>query len=270
MAGGERLGASFSIDITSLKAGLQQANRLIKESNSEFKAAAAGLDDWTKSEEGLTAKLKNLNEVADLQSKSVEALQKEYDKCIADGLDPMSAAAVKMRTDINNAKTKLAETQSETKKYEKALDELQNSTEDASEELEDLGDAAEEAGEGFTIGKGAIASFIGNGLNSLIGAVKNSVSSVFELSEATREYREDMAKLDTAFKTMGHKQKDAQKAYEDFYAILGESDRSVEAVNHLAELTNSQEELSKWSTICAGVTAKFGDSLPIEGLTEAA
>lgn len=270
MADGERLGASFSIDTTALKAGLQQANRLIRESNSEFKAAAAGLDDWTKSEEGLTAKLKNLNDVADLQSKSVEALQKEYDKCIADGLDPMSAAAVKMRTDINKAKADLAKTQAETKRYSQALDDMQNSTEGASEELDELGDSAENAGDGFTIGKGAIASFIGNGLSALVGACKNAISSVLELAEATAEYRENMAKLDTAFSVTGHSQADAQKAYEDFYAILGESDRSVEAVNHLAELTNNQEELSKWSTICAGVTAKFGDSLPIEGLTEAA
>ena len=162
MAEDERLGASFSIDITALKAGLQQANRLIKESNSQFKAAAAGMDDWTKSEEGLTDKLKNLNEVSSLQSKIVNALQEEYDKCIADGLDPMSSAAIKMRTDINRAKEELAKSESQTKKYEQALDELQNSSEDASEEVEDLGEAAKDAGDGFTIGKGAIAGFISN------------------------------------------------------------------------------------------------------------
>lgn len=266
----ERLGASFSIDITALKTGLQQANRLIKESNSEFKAAAAGLDDWTKSEEGLTAKLKNLNDVADVQGKKVSALQKEYDRCIADGLDPMSAAAVKMRTDINNEKAALAKTQSEINKYQKALDELADTSEDAAESVEDVGEAAKDSGDNFTVTKGAIAGFISNGLTALVGACKNAISSVLGLAEATREYREDMAKLETAFSVTGHKQADAQKAYEDFYAILGESDRSVEAVNHLAELTNSQEELSKWSTIAAGVTAKFGDSLPIEGLTEAA
>ena len=37
----ETLGASFQIDVTNLKKGLTQANRLIRESNSEFKAAAA-------------------------------------------------------------------------------------------------------------------------------------------------------------------------------------------------------------------------------------
>lgn len=79
-----------------------------------------------------------------------------------------------------------------------------------------------------------------------------------------------MAKLDTAFTEAGHSTETAQQAYDSFYRILGESDRSVEAINHLAELTKNEQELSQWSTIAAGVTAKFGDSLPIEGLTEAA
>ena len=59
----ERLGASFSIDVTQLKAGLAQANRLIRESQSEFKAAAAGMDDWTKSEAGLKARIESLNKI---------------------------------------------------------------------------------------------------------------------------------------------------------------------------------------------------------------
>lgn len=88
--------------------------------------------------------------------------------------------------------------------------------------------------------------------------------------KATERYREDMSKLQTAFSDTGKDTESAKKAYKDFYSILGESDRSVEAVNHLAELCKTEQELADWSTICAGVTAKFGDSLPIEGLTEAA
>ena len=38
----ENLGASFSIDVTNLKSGLKKANALIRESESEFKAAAGG------------------------------------------------------------------------------------------------------------------------------------------------------------------------------------------------------------------------------------
>ena len=104
MPNNETLGASFSIDVTQLKAGLAQANRLIRESESEFKAAAAGMDDWTESQEGLEARIKHLNTACDLQRKKVGALQGEYDRLIADGLDPTSAAAVKLRTDLNKEK----------------------------------------------------------------------------------------------------------------------------------------------------------------------
>jgi hypothetical protein len=45
---------------------------------------------------------------------------------------------------------------------------------------------------------------------------------------------------------------------------------AVEAAGHLAKLTTNEKELSEWTTICEGVYATFGDSLPIEGLTEAA
>ena len=50
----------------------------------------------------------------------------------------------------------------------------------------------------------------------------------------------------------------------------GETDTAVEASNHLAQLCTSEEELSQWTNIAAGVFATFGDSLPLEGLTEAA
>lgn len=96
------------------------------------------------------------------------------------------------------------------------------------------------------------------------------VGALTASAEATREYREDQAKLITAFDEGGFSAKTAKQSYADMYAILGEDDRSVEAANHLAELCDTEKELSDWSTICAGVMAKFGDSLPIEGLTEAA
>lgn len=269
------LGASFSIDVTNLKAGLAQANRLIRESESEFKAAAAGMDDWTQSQEGLEAKAKSLNRITDLQRKKVDALQQEYDNLISGGLDPASRQAVELRTKINNETKTLKQNEQQLAETEKALADLNEEKNESGwdkfkKALKQTGEAAEDSADGFTVAKGAIASFIGNGLSKLADAAKNAIGNMFGLADSTREYREDMAKLDTAFSAAGHSTDAASKAYEDFYAILGESDRSVEALNHLAELTNSEQDLAKWSTITAGVTAKFGDSLPIEGLTEAA
>lgn len=152
----------------------------------------------------------------------------------------------------------------------KALDEVEDKAKDAGEGLEELGDKAKDTGKDLDAMDVAAGNLIANGLTALVGALANAVGSLMALADETREFREDMAKLETAFTTAGHTTETSSKAYKDFYAILGESDRSVEAVNHLAELTKSEEEVAKWSTIAAGVTAKFGDSLPIEGLTEAA
>ena len=266
----ERLGASFSIDITNLKAGLTQANRLIKESNSEFKAAAAGLDDWTQSEEGLTAKLKNLNDVAELQAKKVDGLQQEYDNCIANGLDPMSASAVKMRTDLNNAKADLEKTTSETKKYEQQLDNLRNAADDAGDEVDDLGNDAKDAGDGFTVAKGAIAGFISNGLTKLADAAVSAAKSIWNLAEETREFRQDMGTLNTAFETVGFSADQATDTWKDLYAVFGEDDRAVEAANNISRMSSSQQDLNEWVKITTGVWGTYQDALPVESLAEAA
>ncbi len=140
----------------------------------------------------------------------------------------------------------------------------------AAQGLDDLGDSAEDAGKGFNTADIAIGTFISNGVTALVSKVGEAIGQIAALADETREYREDMAKLETAFTTAGHSTETANEAYSSFYRILGESDRSVEAVNHLAELTKNEQEIAQWGTIAAGVTAKFGDSLPIEGLTEAA
>ncbi len=136
----------------------------------------------------------------------------------------------------------------------------------AGKDLSDVGNKGKKAGEdmssGFTTAKMAIADFISNGIQQLIGAT-------VQLIKESKEYIDDLNRLKTAFATADMSIKAAKKSYADFYAILGEEDRSVEAVNHLAQLVNNEKELAKWSDIAAGVSATFHDSLPIEGLTEA-
>ena len=104
-----------------------------------------------------------------------------------------------------------------------------------------------------------------------IGAAGAALGGAFiGAVEGTREYRTALGKLDTAFKTNGHSSKDATKTYKSLQSVLGDTDVSVEAANHLAVLTNNSKDLNTWTDICTGVFATFGDSLPIEGLTEAA
>ena len=90
------------------------------------------------------------------------------------------------------------------------------------------------------------------------------------IAESTREYRTEQGKLTTAFETQNFTAEQARSTYEALNGILGDSGQAVEAANHLAMLTDNEKDLNTWTKICTGVYATFGDSLPIEGLTEAA
>ena len=90
------------------------------------------------------------------------------------------------------------------------------------------------------------------------------------MAEATEEYRRAMGKLNTAYQSVGFSSDVAQQAYSGFYSILGDTDTATEASQLLSQLARSQEDVSKWTKIAAGVNGKFGDSLPINSLVESA
>lgn len=95
-------------------------------------------------------------------------------------------------------------------------------------------------------------------------------TAVVALTESTREYRTEQGKLKTAFEVQNFSAETARKTYVALNGVLGDSGQAVEAANHLAQLATNEKDLAKWTDICTGVYATFGDSLPIEGLTEAA
>lgn len=260
MANNETLGASFSIDVTDLKAGLSQANRMIRESESEFKAAAAGMDDWRESEEGLTAKIKSLNSITDVQKKKVGALQAEYDRMIAEGLDPTSKAAVELRTKINNETAALNKNEAELKNQKQALEELKKGSEETAEAVEETGNSLEGLKAAGGVAVKAIAA-VGAACVSAVGAF-------FGLAESTREARANMAKLETSFESAGHSVEAAEETFTDLYSVMGDEGAATEAAQQLAKFSKTEKDLSANTRILTGVMAEYGNSIPLEGLAE--
>ena len=149
-------------------------------------------------------------------------------------------------------------------------DDLPKATKDASKGLKDTAEATEKMSNGFTVAKGVLSDLISTGIQSAISAVGNLASSIWNLDESTEEYRKAQGRLNTAFETAGFSAETAQEAYNAFYGILGDTDTATEASQLLAQLADSAEDVSVWTNIAAGVSGTFGDSLPIEGLIEAA
>lgn len=120
---------------------------------------------------------------------------------------------------------------------------------------------------------GANMESFGDKMKSVLAGISVAAlaASINELVSVTNEFQEDMGKLSVAAQQNSVSTDAANGAYRDMVGILGETDQSVEAVNHLFALCgDNTKSLSDWTNIASGVYATFGDSLPLEGLTEAA
>ena len=244
-----------SIDLTGEKeyrAACTNINSSLREIGSEMKLTTAEFADNADSVEALTAKQKILQKQFDEQAKKAEAAEKALKKMRDNGIEPTNPAYQKMQTNLNNTKADMV-------KIQKEIDDTSKKLKSSKVDWESVGE---------TVGKAGKA--IGAACTAMGAAIAAAGAAFFGLAEETREARENMGKLETSFTTAGHSAEDAKNTYTELYGVLGDDGQATEAAAHLAKLTTNEKELSDWTNICTGVYATFGDSLPIEGLTEAA
>lgn len=241
---------------------LQNINQQLKTLGSEMKAVTSAFADGDKSEEALAAQTDVLNRQIDAQQKKLEELQKGLDAS-AQKYGENDTRTLKWAQSVNNATADLNKLKSQLAQAERGMDDLGDATEDA-------GDAADNAGGKFGSFQVALGNLVASGIQAAISAVGNFVGALVNLDETTEEYRRAQGRLNTAFEAAGYGADTAQKAYQAFYGILGDTDTATEASQLLAQLADSEEDVVKWTEIAAGVSGTFGDSLPIEGLIEAA
>ena len=144
------------------------------------------------------------------------------------------------------------------KSLEEAQKETQKTAKEGTSNFKKFGEAAKSAGK-----------VIGTAMKAAAAALAAAGTALVALTESTREYRTEQAKLVSAFESAGSSAEQAKETYNDLYRVLGDSGQATEAASHLAQLTKNEQDLAEWTNICQGVYATFGDSLPIESLTEA-
>ena len=142
--------------------------------------------------------------------------------------------------------------------------------EDLGDSLEDASEGADKLGSGFSVATVAMGNLISSGIQAALNGIKELGSAIWNLDEATEEYRVAQGKLTTAFEAAGYSGEAAQKSYNEFYKILGDTDTATEASQLLAQLAQNEQDITKWTNIAAGVYGTFGDALPIEGMIESA
>ena len=162
---------SFRADISQLKSAMQQAARQVKLANSEFKAATAGMDDWSQSAVGLKAKLTQLDSTLSAQKKQLSLLEKELELTEKE-YGKNSAAADRVRIALNNQKAAIANTEKQIDQYNDELKDAEKYGDNYTETMEEMNDATEQVSDGFTVMKGALANLVADGIRKAISAFK--------------------------------------------------------------------------------------------------
>lgn len=147
-------------------------------------------------------------------------------------------------------------------------DEAEENLEDLEDDLEDTEDAMDDT-EQKTSSLGTAFGTFGKTVAGVGLAVVGLLGGFLSLAESTREYREDMSKLEASFQSAGHTTEEATETYKELYSVFGESDRAVEAAQQISKLAKSQEEMALMTNIATGSWAMWGDSLATESLMEA-
>lgn len=258
----------WKVDVTQLKAAMQEAKRAINQANAEFKTATAGMDKWSKSTDGLEAKLKQLNSLLPAQKRQLEVLQASYDDTVKK-MGANSQAAADLKIKIEEQKAAITKTETSISRYTSQLSTMQaaensltNTINKQEAELRDLKAAYVEvvAQQGENSDE---AKDLAKQISSLSGELVENKSKLQEASEAAD-------KLDKSLEDVEKEAKDADGGFTILKGTI--ANLAAEGVKALingfqklgSELINVGKQAynaySEYEQLTGGVETLFGKS----------
>lgn len=264
----------FKAVTSEFTSGIKEVNNSLKTMQNELKLNSAQLKNNGDNADLLTQRQQVLQRQYDATSQKIELTEKSLEEAKR-ALGENSTEYRNLENALLRAKTAQQNIQNEINQTSRRLEDLESSANNAeddveslSRELNDLGDSANNSEGGFTTLKGAIASFAGNVLENVVSKIGELAGKLFELNEETKEFRMNMAKLDGATSQYGYSTEFINQKIKELYGYFQDDQVAVNTISNLQGLKLSEEELS--NTLSAGIAvwSAYGDSIPIEGLTE--
>lgn len=232
----------------------------LEQAQEEARRSAAALNDVTRELERSGIDAESLADSLDSISRSSRSAEGSIDR-VGDSLDEAADAA--------DRNTESLEDMSD------SLDNARENAEDFSDDLEDLNENADEGAGGMksffdSIAGGVmVGQLAAQGIGFLIGKAAELIDWIWNLDEATEEYRIAQGKLNAAFKSAGYDIDTARSAYEEFYNILGDTDTATEASQLLGNMFNRTEELAYITGLLTDEYGLFANNIPVDALIQA-
>ena len=225
--------------------------------------------------EALTAKDKLLRREIEQQEEKVRALE----KAVSDSTEAYGESDKRTdgwRQSLNRAKTDLLKMNRELEDNSKYLDEARKSADKTADSIDEFGREVKDAGDDLgDVGVG-LGDFMGklddlSGVlagGAVVGGVKALTDAILGVEESTREYRQIMGTLETSSAAAGYTAEQTAEAYQRLYGVLGDTQTAATTVANLQAIGLSPEDLMVIIDQATGAWATYGDSIPIDGLSE--
>lgn len=254
-------------DATGLNKAISSVSKEARDTQSELKK----IERLLKMDPGNVTLLKQkqelLNESISKTEDVITALKDAKDRADADmanGTEINQKAYRELERQIEANEITLKNTRKEADKVADALNSID------SDEIRDVARAADDAEEALEDAAKEAADF-GDVLkaNLISDAASGIVDSLKDVAEETKEYRKIMGSLEVSSEQAGYTAEQTSEAYKRLYGVLADDQSAATTLANLQALELNQEDLLALIDNVIGGWAKYGDSIPIDGLAEA-
>lgn len=237
---------------------LNSINQDLRTMNSQMKAVTSSFDDGDDSQEALSEQTKVLNEQIEKQQKKLELLRKGMNDA-AEVTGENSKQTKRWEQGVYDATAELNRMKKQLDKTERGMEDLDDATDDATDGMDDMQDAAGDLKDKLK------DLFVGG---AIVGGVKELVSGIVELVDETAEYRRIMASLENSSQAAGYSAEETAATYQTLVGVLGDSQMAATTTANLQAIGLSVDNLKTMTDGAIGAWARYGDSIPIDGLAE--
>lgn len=136
--------------------------------------------------------------------------------------------------------------------------------------VEEVAKAADEAGDALE-DAGKEASNFGDFLkaDALVEGAKGIVSSLKDIAEESKEQMKIMGSLEVSSQNAGYSAEETSQSYRTLFGVLGDNQTAATTTANLQALGLAQGDLERLINGTIGAWATYGDSIPIDSLSEA-
>lgn len=139
---------------------------------------------------------------------------------------------------------------------EKPIEEVAKAADEAESSLKDAGQEASNFGDYLKAG-------------AIVEGSKAIISGMKDIADESREYMKIMGSLEISSQAAGYTAEQTASSYKTLYGVLGDDQTAATTTANLQALGLSQSQLDQIINGTIGAWATYGDSIPIDSLSEA-